>query len=196
MAATRHTLQREIFNVSDEKILSICRVSKAYKKKKTSFLCLISTVHTPETFILYQVKQSSDKSVFKKKQSWLFSDIHTVDGISNDSMDLELHIDKIYKWSTTNLQERRNFINGLYTISFGLPQRPEFINIPKHFLTSESSSVVLNDNCTTGYNSGKYIITHFFRVCTYNSIVKGIAGEFRSVLPCTFYYSIHNEQFF
>ena len=161
MAATRHTLQREIFTVSDEKILSICRVSKAYKKKKTSFLCLVSTMDTPETLIIYQVKRSNDKSAFKKKQSWLLSDVHTIDGVSTDSMDLELHIDKIYKWSTTNSQERRNFITSLHTFSLNLPQRPEFKNIPKEWLSTEPSNVVSHENDVAGYTSGMYLIIEY-----------------------------------
>ncbi|OXU23456.1 hypothetical protein TSAR_001640 [Trichomalopsis sarcophagae] len=149
MAATRHTLQREIFTLSDEKILSICRVSKAYKKKKTSFLCLVSTTDTPETFIIYQVKSGNEKSNFKKKQSWLLSDVRTIDGVGADSMDLELHIDKIYKWSTTNLQEKRNFVSNLYTFSFGLPQRPEFKNIPQEWIASDLSSTISSSDKTT-----------------------------------------------
>lgn len=154
MAATRHTLQREIFTLSDEKIISICRVSKAYKKKKTSFLCLVSSLDSPETYTIYQVKSSNDKSGFKKKQSWLLSDVQTVDGVSLDSMDLELHIDKIYKWSSTNAQERKSFITNLYTFSFGLPQRPEFKNVPKEWMTIEPSVIVPNDVSVVEYTNG------------------------------------------
>jgi hypothetical protein len=159
MAATRHTLQREIFTINDEKILSICHVCKAYKKKKSSFLVLVSTTDIPETFIVHEVKRNNDKSIFKKKQCWLLSDIRTIDGIHADSMDFELHIDKVYKWATTNSQERRNFITNLYIVSCGLPQRPDFKNIPKEWLTTESSTAISNDNNNIGYNSGKYIYT-------------------------------------
>lgn len=162
MAATRHTLQREIFTLSDEKILSICRVSKAYKKKKTSFLCLVSTTDTPETFIIYQVKSGNEKSNFKKKQSWLLSDVRTIDGVSADSMDLELHIDKIYKWSTTNLQEKRNFVSNLYTFSFGLPQRPEFKNIPQQWMASDlPSTIASSDKATTSTGINICNISYF-----------------------------------
>lgn len=158
MAATRHTLQKEIFNLSDEKILSIFRVCKAYKKKKASFLCLVSTMETPETIILYQVKSSSDKSAFKKKQSWLLSDIRLIDGVGEESMDLELHIDKIYKWSATNSQERRNFIHNLYNYSLNMPQRPEFKNIPEEWMSIDVSIVYPSDSNTPGHSSGKIII--------------------------------------
>ncbi|KAK9302456.1 hypothetical protein QLX08_005530 [Tetragonisca angustula] len=138
MAAIRHTLQREVFTPSDEKLLSVCYVSKAYKKKKMSFLCLTTATDLPSSLVLYQVKKN-DKNVFKKKQSWPLSDIQIVDGIKNDSMDIELHIDKIYKWSVTTIQERRTFISNLYTYSCNLAQRPQFKNIPKELLIDPSS---------------------------------------------------------
>ncbi|CAD1474758.1 unnamed protein product, partial [Heterotrigona itama] len=138
MAAIRHTLQREVFTPNDEKLLSVCYVSKAYKKKKMSFLCLTTTTDLPSSLVLYQVKKN-DKNVFKKKQSWPLNDIQIVDGIKSDSMDIELHIDKIYKWSVTTIQERRTFISNLYTYSCNLAQRPQFKNIPKELLIDPSS---------------------------------------------------------
>lgn len=148
MAAIRHTLQRQVFTPSDEKLLSVCYVSKAYKRKKTSFLCLATSIDSPGTsLMLYQVKKN-DKNVYKKKQSWSLADIETVDGVNNDSKDMELHIDKVYKWTATAAQERRTFISNLYTYSCGLPQRPEFKNIPKDWLVDpaalkESDSITL-----------------------------------------------------
>ncbi|CAG5073992.1 Similar to Sec3: Exocyst complex component 1 (Drosophila melanogaster) [Cotesia congregata] len=133
MAAIRHTLQREIFTPSDEKLLSVCFVSKSYKKKKTSFLCLVTTIDVPETLMIYQIKKN-DKNVFKKKQSWLLTDVQVVDGIKTDSMDIELHIDKIYRWTVATSQECRTFISNLYTFSCSLSQRPEFKNISKEWL--------------------------------------------------------------
>ncbi|XP_031844044.1 exocyst complex component Sec3 [Nomia melanderi] len=138
MAAIRHTLQREVFTPADEKLLSVCYVSKAYKKKKMSFLCLTTTTDTPPSLLLYQVKKN-DKNIFKKKQSWSLGDIQIVDGVKNDSMDIELHIDKVYKWSVTTAQERRTFLSNLYTYSCSIAQRPQFKNIPKEWLIDPSS---------------------------------------------------------
>lgn len=160
MAAIRHTLQREVFTPSDEKLLSVCYVSKAYKKKKTSFLCLVSSTDTPGSLLLYQIKKN-DKNTFKKKQSWPLTDIHVVDGINNDSTDLELHIDKVYKWSVTAVQERRTFISNLYTYSCSLPQRPDFKNIPKDWLVDpaslkESDSITFTPDLLTSPISSDY----------------------------------------
>ncbi|KAK0075438.1 hypothetical protein PV325_011427 [Microctonus aethiopoides] len=146
MAAIRHTLQREIFTPSDEKLLTVCFVSKTYKRKKTSFLCLVTTIDAPGSFILYQVKKN-DRNIFKKKQSWSLNDIQIVDGVGNDSMDIELHIDKLYKWTATAAQERRTFISNLYTYSCSLPQRPEFKNIPNDWLI-DPISLKENDSIT------------------------------------------------
>ncbi|XP_014297281.1 exocyst complex component 1 isoform X2 [Microplitis demolitor] len=160
MAAIRHTLQREIFTPSDEKLLSVCFVSKTYKKKKTSFLCLTTTTDVPGTFIIYQIKKN-DRNIFKKKQSWLLTDIQVVDGVKADSMDIELHIDKIYRWTVATSQECRTFISNLYTFSCGLPQRPQFKNIPQKWLIdpttlSENDSIILTPDLLTPVISSDY----------------------------------------
>ncbi|XP_044592959.1 exocyst complex component 1 [Cotesia glomerata] len=160
MAAIRHTLQREIFTPSDEKLLSVCFVSKSYKKKKTSFLCLVTTIDVPETLMIYQIKKN-DKNVFKKKQSWLLTDVQVVDGIKTDSMDIELHIDKIYRWTVATSQECRTFISNLYTFSCSLSQRPEFKNISKEWLIdptnlTESDSITLTPDLLTPVISSDY----------------------------------------
>lgn len=168
MAAIRHTLQREVFTPSDEKLLSVCYVSKAYKKKKMSFLCLATTTDTPGSLILYQIKKN-DKNVYKKKQSWPLSDIQIVDGVKNDSMDIELHIDKVYKWSSTTVQERRTFISNLYTYSCSLAQRPEFKNIPKEWLIDpialkESDSITFTPGICLLFNLSRQIANITFNV--------------------------------
>ena len=160
MAAIRHTLQREVFTPSDEKLLSVCYVSKAYKKKKMSFLCLTTTTDTPPSLLLYQVKKN-DKNVFKKKQSWSLSDIQIVDGVKNDSTDIELHIDKVYKWSVTTAQERRTFVSNLYTYSCSFAQRPQFKNIPKEWLIDpsllkESDSITFTPELLTSSITSDY----------------------------------------
>lgn len=160
MAAIRHTLQREVFTPSDEKLLSVCYVSKAYKKKKMSFLCLATTTDTPGSLILYQIKKN-DKNVYKKKQSWSLSDIQVVDGVKNDSMDIELHIDKVYKWSSTTAQERRTFISNLYTYSYSLAQRPEFKNIPKEWLIDP---IALKESDSITFTPGTSFLPNLIRL--------------------------------
>lgn len=160
MAAIRHTLQREVFTLSDEKLLSVCYVSKAYKKKKMSFLCLATTMDTPGSLILYQVKKN-DKNIYKKKQSWPLSDIQIVDGVKHDSMDIEMHIDKVYKWSATTAQERRTFISNLYTYSCSLTQRPEFKNIPKEWLIDPTA---LKESDSITFTPGKFLLFYLLNL--------------------------------
>lgn len=138
MAVIKHALQREVFTPADEKLLTLCHVCKAFKKKKTSFLCIATTTDTPASLLLYQVKQN-DKNVYKKKQSWSLTDIQMVDGVRTDSLDLELHIDKVYKWTATYAQERSTFVRNLYTYSCSMPQRPEFKNIPNDWMIDPAS---------------------------------------------------------
>lgn len=85
MTAIRHTLQKEIFDPTNEKLIVVCHVSKQLKKKKTSFLCIVSSVKSPITITICQVKQS-EKNVFKKKRSWLLSEVKVLDGKSSSSV--------------------------------------------------------------------------------------------------------------
>lgn len=55
MAAIRHTLQREVFQPNDERLLAVMHVSKVLKKKKISYLCLAVTMETPICVTIYQV---------------------------------------------------------------------------------------------------------------------------------------------
>jgi hypothetical protein len=64
-----------------------------------------------------QVKQT-DKSSFKKKRSWLLSDLKAVDGkdIDGDTHEFDLQFDKCYKWFAISLQERQNFLILLWKV--------------------------------------------------------------------------------
>ena len=55
MAAIRHTLQREAFQAYDERLLAFVQVTKALKKKKTSFLCISVSKESPIIVKIYQV---------------------------------------------------------------------------------------------------------------------------------------------
>ncbi|XP_046744166.1 exocyst complex component 1 [Diprion similis] len=138
MAVIKHALKRELFAPADQQLLSLCHVCKAFKKKKTSFLCIVRTTDTPGSLLLCQVKKN-DKNVYKKKQSWPLTDIQMVDGVGIDSLDLEIYIDKVYKWTATYAQERTTFIRNLYTYSCSMPQRPEFKNIPSDWMIDPAS---------------------------------------------------------
>jgi len=44
MAAIKHTLQREVFLPSEERLISVVHVTKEGKKKKACFLCAAGCV--------------------------------------------------------------------------------------------------------------------------------------------------------
>ncbi|XP_046670906.1 exocyst complex component 1 isoform X2 [Homalodisca vitripennis] len=142
MAAIRHALQHEVFQPCDERLLAFVHVSKAFKKKKTSFLCISVTKETPLIVNIYQVKKT-DKNVMKKKRSWNLSNLTLVDGktTSLETHEFDLHFDKVYKWFASNLQERQCFLIVLWKqcSSYSLKERPEFKNLPKEWISGELS---------------------------------------------------------
>lgn len=167
MAGIKYLLQKEVFDASDERILSVCNVQKLYKKKKNSYLCITSQPRLCP--VLVQVKQY-DKGIYKKKRSWQLNELKLVDGKSdstNEPMhEFELHLDKQYKWFAANLHERQNFIAILYkqiNKFIGAHERPPFKNIPKTWLvehspekTVQKSSHVHADNDDLSDDSDEY----------------------------------------
>ncbi|KAK6637036.1 hypothetical protein RUM43_010710 [Polyplax serrata] len=147
MATIRHTLQREVLNPAEERLLAVCHVNKALKKKKSSFLCLVASCVTPVTVSIYQVKKN-DKNVYKNKRKWLLSDLKLVDGknIDLETHEFDLHFDKVYKWFASNLQERQNFIMQLWKYCCRhLPkEKPNFENVPSKWLID--TSLLENEN--------------------------------------------------
>jgi hypothetical protein len=141
MAGVKYILQKEVFE--DERILSVCNVNKLVKKKKTSYLCIISS-SKPLAVSLCQVKQH-EKGVYKKKRTWTLEDIKCVDGRSeaHDNHEFDLQLDKQqFHWFATNLHERQNFLTVLYKQvhkHVGPSERPTFKNIPKLWLSAELS---------------------------------------------------------
>ncbi|XP_034249053.1 exocyst complex component 1 isoform X2 [Thrips palmi] len=137
MAAIRHTLQREVFQPNDERLLAVMHVSKVLKKKKISYLCLAVTMETPICVTIYQVKKT-DKNVLKKKRSWQLNTLRVVDGRTPnlDCNDLDLHFEKVFRWYCSNIQERQNFLVLLWKqCCIHLPkEKPEFRNLPEDWI--------------------------------------------------------------
>lgn len=142
MAGIKYLLQKEVFDASDERILSVCNVQKLYKKKKNSYLCITTLPRMCPTLV--QVKQY-DKGVYKKKRTWTLGEVKLVDGKSESTSEpmheIELQLEKQYKWFAANLHERQNFITVLYkqiNKFVGAHERPLFKNIPKSWLVDHS----------------------------------------------------------
>lgn len=144
MDGIKHLLQRELFDETNERILSVCNVQKLYKKKKNSYLCVAAEARSCPTLV--QVKQN-DKSVYRKKRIWQLNEVKTVDG-KNDSTTDAIHefdilCEKQYKWFAANLHERQNFLTVLHkqiNKFIKVPeQRATFVNVPLTWLVEQQS---------------------------------------------------------
>lgn len=146
MATIRHKLQKELFEPNNEKILSICHVEKLYKKKKTSFLCIVSNTNTHDITIV--IVKPNDKS-FKKKSVWNLIELKVLDGKCDDTTTLEfdLHFDKVFRWIASNPQERKHFIMELWKqCCKHLPkEKPIFKNVPKILLIEDVLTPEISD---------------------------------------------------
>ncbi|KAK4883341.1 hypothetical protein RN001_006660 [Aquatica leii] len=133
MTTIRHTLQQEVFQPNEERLLATCHVGKLFKKKKSSFLCIVSSTTLPINITIMQIKQT-DKT-YKKKRSWSLTELKVVDGKTEamDGNEFDLHIDKVYRWAASNTQERQIFLITLFKqcCKHILNNRPIFKNIPK-----------------------------------------------------------------
>lgn len=148
MAGIKYILQKEVFDSADERILSVCNVTKLYKKKKNSYLCIISTTKPRHSVTIVQVKQQ-DKGIYKRKRTWTLDEVKVVDGKneSPDTHEFDIHLEKQYKWLTANLHERQNFLAVLYKqINKHVKgERASFRNVPKSWLVDGSPERIINE---------------------------------------------------
>lgn len=143
MAGIKYLLQKEVFDATNERILSVCNVQKWHKKKRNSYLCIVIQAKSHPTLV--QVKQN-DKNIYRKKRMWQLSEIKTVDG-KNDSTTEPIHefdiiCEKNFKWFAANLHERQNFLTVLYRQIYKYIVVPEnratFVNVPQTWLQEQS----------------------------------------------------------
>ncbi|XP_057667737.1 exocyst complex component 1 [Diorhabda carinulata] len=148
-SATVRDLQNYVFNSKEEILISSCKVSKLFKKKKISFLCLVSVTTIPTSINIIQIKQA-DRQIFKRKRNWGLIELKSVDGHneSSDNLEFDLHLDKVYRWVALNGQERHAFIHNLWKYSdrYILHDKPVFKNIPKMWVTEDSTIPEKFDN--------------------------------------------------
>lgn len=143
MTAIKHTLQREVFLPSEERLISVVHVTKEGKKKKASFLCAAVTTEKPVTATIYQVKKQDRGDVFKKKASWPIRQLKVFDAkfINKEVPEFEVHFDKTYRWVASSIAEKNAFIQSLWKLSQAyVVQKPEFLNIQPGFLEEAVAS--------------------------------------------------------
>ncbi|XP_059608782.1 exocyst complex component 1 [Phlebotomus argentipes] len=148
MAGIKYMLQKEVFE-SDERILSVCNVTELYKKKKNSYLTIVTATRSRVVQVtLAQVKQY-DKGVYKKKRTWTLDEVKVVDGKldSPETHELDISLEKQYKWFAVNLHERQNFITVLWKQinKHVAGEKAVFRNIPKAWLTELSPERVARE---------------------------------------------------
>nr|CAG4643786.1 EOG090X02H9 [Lepidurus arcticus] len=137
-------LQKEVFAPTDERLVGVVHVTKANKKKKTSFLCVAISHDKNSCATLCQVKKT-DKNVYKKQKSWALPELKAVDGKNpgKDTLEFDLHLDKIYKWEASNAQERLLFFAVLWKLcqKYLPKQTPVFRNVPQNVLNEATQSL-------------------------------------------------------
>ncbi|KAH1022777.1 hypothetical protein HUJ04_012122 [Dendroctonus ponderosae] len=140
-SAVIRSLQQDVFNPGEERLISCCHVSKYLKKKKTSFLCLVGTTTVPFNVWIIQIKQT-DKQVYKRKRSWSLVELKSVDGHSElyETQEFDLYFDKVYRWVSSSPKERYAFIHNLWkqVSKHVVKDTPVFKNIPKAWITEDA----------------------------------------------------------
>ncbi|XP_013397565.1 exocyst complex component 1 isoform X1 [Lingula anatina] len=135
MTTIKHILQREVFLPTDERLLGVVSVTKAGKKKKTSFLSIAVTTEKPVQVKIYQLKKSEKGETYKRKQTWELRELKTVDGkdAKNDTAEFDLQFEKTYKWVASHPRERDTFLSSLWKLCQRYLKRgPVFVNVPDY----------------------------------------------------------------
>lgn len=158
MAGIKYNLQKEIFDTLDERILSVCNVSKLFKKKKSSYLCIITTIKPRIIISICQVK--NDKGVYKKKHTWNINEVKVVDGKNEakDTHEFDLFLEKQYRWFAPNLHERQNFLTVLWKQinKHIISDKAVFKNLPKLWLLDSSidKEMIVSNNVEADTENG------------------------------------------
>ncbi|XP_066983031.1 exocyst complex component 1 [Macrobrachium rosenbergii] len=156
MATIRHSLQRDVFEPTEERLIGVLYVTKPGKKKKTSFLCATINKEKPVSATVHQVKKT-DKDIYKKKNSWLLRELQVVDGRdeNKDTAELDLTFDRVYKWVANSTPDKNAFIQVLWKLCCRyLPkQKPQFINIPSDLIEENAAFADSGDVTTAAFDT-------------------------------------------
>ncbi|CAG2100013.1 unnamed protein product [Medioppia subpectinata] len=167
MATIGLTLQRDVFQHNDERLMTFIGVTKAAKKKKIYFLTIVLN-DLKRNVVIYLIKKTDQ--YFRKHKNWPLSDLRVVDAkcgqSAADSPEFELHFHnnkQVYKWMANSLNDKYSFIQWLTRLSSqnSSPQRIQFLNIPKESLISaeslEMKRMAINGNNEDNSQSNDYM---------------------------------------
>ncbi|KAL4648854.1 exocyst complex component 1-like isoform X1 [Arapaima gigas] len=128
----RSILQREIFTPREERLLGMSFVWKAGRKRKSAILCaaVSSEQQSPAQVVLVTVK--AVKGHYKLSESWAAAELKVVDGKEavKETAEFDLHLDKVYRWVSSSVEEKTAFVTCLWKINQRyLQNKAKFINI-------------------------------------------------------------------
>ncbi|CDW56417.1 Exocyst complex component 1 [Trichuris trichiura] len=142
----KQSIQRELFEESDERILKCIAVLTGGKRKKQTYLCVTISYFHPVTPRLHEVFLNEKIQRFALFHSWLLSEVRVVDGINPRKVnrlvqstlsyeyaipDLEITVDSVHRWEVCKASEKESFIRQVWKVChrYLSSQRPEFVNI-------------------------------------------------------------------
>ncbi|KFD53401.1 hypothetical protein M513_05665 [Trichuris suis] len=129
----KQSIQRELFEESDERILKCIAVLTGGKRKKQTYLCVTISYFHPVTPRLHEVFLNEKSQRFALFHSWLLSEVRVVDGINPRKAipDLEITVDSVHRWEVCKASEKESFIRQVWKVCYRYlsSQRPEFVNI-------------------------------------------------------------------
>ncbi|XP_054167018.1 exocyst complex component 1-like [Oppia nitens] len=138
------SLQKDVFQHNNERLMALTGVTKPHKKKKIYFLTIVLN-DSNRNVLIYLIKKTDQ--YYRKHKSWSLSDLRVVDakcGHSGETPEFELHFNnkQIYKWIANSLDDKYSFIQWLTRLSSqkSSPQRIQFLNAPKESLVSQQES--------------------------------------------------------
>uniref|UniRef100_A0A8C6Z249 Exocyst complex component 1-like n=1 Tax=Nothoprocta perdicaria TaxID=30464 RepID=A0A8C6Z249_NOTPE len=143
------SLEKEVFNPQNKRLLETVHVWKTGKKKKMSILCVVVDDFRPMKPFLVKVKADRAEQ-YKIANRWPLAELKLVDGktLNQASLDFDLHFDKVYKWTASRLDEKKAFIRCLWKLNHRfLSSSVTFVNVPS--CTAEG-----NDTVETGSPEG------------------------------------------
>ncbi|XP_062440588.1 exocyst complex component 1-like [Rhea pennata] len=126
------SLEKDVFNPQNKKLLETVHVWKTGKKKKMSILCVVVDAFRPVKPFLEKVKVDRGEQ-YKIANRWTLAELKLVDGktLNQASLDFDLQFDKVYKWTASSFDEKKAFIRCLWKLNHRfLSSRITFVNVP------------------------------------------------------------------
>nr|XP_025954698.1 exocyst complex component 1-like [Dromaius novaehollandiae]XP_025954706.1 exocyst complex component 1-like [Dromaius novaehollandiae]XP_025954715.1 exocyst complex component 1-like [Dromaius novaehollandiae] len=126
------SLEKDVFNPQNKRLLETVRVWKTGKKKKMSILCIVVDAFRPMKPFLVKVKVDRGEQ-YKTANRWPLAELKLVDGktLNQASLDFDLQFDKVYKWTASSFDEKKAFIRCLWKLNHRfLSSCITFVNVP------------------------------------------------------------------